>query len=452
MKISFPERRLRSLPADLGAAVWGDLARPSIPFPGGPRGRRTLTALVWLLAVTLCFAGTLDLAQHYRLGYGPAMALTVARVVPVVLSLSRPRTAWCAQLVVTVAVAALHRPSSPAEPWPWAVTSVLALTATLTIVGLRASRRAILAMWLEVLAAGAVLAVLVPRHGGWLALLPPTVILAVAAITVNAVRGRGDVQARLALAEERGAAEEARASLLEERARIARELHDVVAHHMSVITVQADSAPYRVADVSPGAAEEFGAIAAEARRSLAEMRRLLHVLRNEESPDGENTPQPGLQDLPALVETTRRGGVDVRLDLDGRIGELPAAVGLSAYRLVQEALSNVVRHAPGARVDVRVRQGGAALHIGVVNEPAPRGRRAAEPVEPRAGGHGLVGMRERVAMLDGDFTAEPLPEGGFRVAAVLPVPEPLPAPLPVPPAPASRAPERPPAPTATPTS
>ncbi|MFD0378591.1 sensor histidine kinase [Streptomyces sp. NPDC127112] len=429
MKIISSDRRLRSLPAALGAAVWGDLARPSIPFPGGPRGHRTLTAVVWLLAVTLYFAGTLDLAQHYSLGYGPAMALTVARIVPLVLALSRPRPAWWTQLVVTVAIAALTRPSSPAEPWPWAVTSVLALTATLTVVGLRASRRAILAMWLEVLAAGAVLAALVPQHGGWYALLPLTVILAVAAVTVNAVRSRGDVQARLALAEERGAAEEARASLLQERARIARELHDVVAHHMSVITVQADSAPYRVADVSPGAAEEFGAIAAEARRSLAEMRRLLHVLRNEESPDGENTPQPGPQDLPALVETTRRAGVEARLELAGQVEDLPAAVGLSAYRLVQEALSNVVRHAPGARADVRVRQAADALHVSVVNSPPAQPRRAVEPVEPRAGGHGLVGMRERVAMLDGEFTAEALAEGGFRVTAVLPLP-PVPAPTP----------------------
>ncbi|MEV7519299.1 histidine kinase [Streptomyces sp. NPDC091371] len=426
MKISLTGLQLRSLPAVLRGAVWDDLAQPSIPFPGGRRGSRVLSAVVWLLAAAVYFAGTLDLAQHYDLGYGPAMALTVGRAVPLVLALSRPRTAWWTELAVTVGTAVLTRPHSAAEPWPWAVTSVLTLAATLTVVGLRASRRAIVAMWLEVLAAGTVLAALVPAHGGWYALLPLSVILAVAAVTVNAVRSRGDVQARLAVAEERGAAEQARASLLEERARIARELHDVVAHHMSVITVQADSAPYRVPDIGPAAAEEFTAIAAEARRSLAEMRRLLHVLRDEQSPDGEHTPQPGLSDLPALVETTRRAGIDARLRLADDVlpaDGLPTAITLSAYRLTQEALSNVVRHAPGARADVVVRQGGGALHVSIVNSPPRELRRA---VEPRAGGHGLVGMRERVAMLDGEFTAEVLPDGGFRVAAVLPLPLPLP--------------------------
>ncbi|MCG6494753.1 sensor histidine kinase [Kitasatospora sp. A2-31] len=422
MKIHSVGLPLRSLPAVLRAAVWSDLARPSIPFPGGRRGGRILTAVVWLLAVAAYFAGTLDLAQHYGFGYGPAMALTVARAVPLVLALSRPRAAWWTQLAAVTLTAALARPYSAAEPWPWAVTSVLTLATTLGVVGLRAPRRAIVAMWCEVLVVGTVLAVTVPAHGGLPALLPLTVILAVAAVTANAVRGRGDVQARLLLAEERGAAEQARAALLAERARIARELHDVVAHHMSVITVQADSAPYRVADVSPGAAGEFAAIAAEARRSLAEMRRLLHVLRNEDSPDGEHAPQPDVSDLPALLEATRRAGVDARLDVADDVLSatgLPAAVALSAYRLVQEALSNVVRHAPGARADVEVRRSAGALRVSVVNSPPGDVRPA---VETRTGGHGLVGMRERVAMLDGEFTAEPLADGGFRMAAVLPLP------------------------------
>ncbi|MER5887508.1 sensor histidine kinase [Streptomyces sp. NPDC001941] len=433
MKPDAPARRttprIRALPTVLRAALWEDLATRSVPFPGGRRGSRTVVAGAWVLALVAFFAGTLDLIQHYALDPGVALALTVARAVPLVLALSRPRTAWWTELAAVALTAALTRPVSPAEPWPWAVTSVLTLTVTLGVVGLRAPRRAVAALWGEVLLVGAVFTAVLPSHGGWLALLAPSVILAVTAVTVNALRDRVDVRARLAVAEERGAAEEARASLLAERARIARELHDVVAHHMSVITVQADSAPYRVADVSPGAAEEFAAIAGEARTSLAEMRRLLHVLRSEDAPDGEHAPQPDLSGLPELIETTRRAGIAARLTLDpglsdpSRGGELPAAVALSAYRLVQEALSNVVRHAPGAEADVEVTRSGGALRVSVVNSPA-RGARPA--VETRGGGHGLLGMRERVAMLEGEFSAAPLPGGGFRMAAVLPLPQPSP--------------------------
>jgi signal transduction histidine kinase len=369
----------------------------------------------------VCFIGTLDLTQHYNLGYGPAMALTVARAAPIVLAPSRPRTAWWTELTAVVATAALTRPHSGSEPWPWAVTSLLTIAAVLTVVGSRTSRRATFAMWLEVLAAGALLVALVSTHDGWIGLLPMSVALAVAAVTADAVRGRGEAQARLANAEQISAAEQARATLLAERARIARELHDVVAHHMSVITVQADSAPYRIPDVPAAAAEEFAAIATEARRSLAEMRRLLHVLRSEESPDGEHTPQPGLPDLDTLIETTRRAGIDARLVVADDVPtgtELPAVVGLSAYRLVQEALSNVVRHAPGARANVSVDYVHGSIRIGVVNSSATGARPA---VETRAGGHGLVGMQERVAMLDGELTAQALSDGGFHLTAVLPL-------------------------------
>lgn len=418
MKIHIPDLRHRSLLAFCRQAVWDDLARPSVSVPGGRRGLRIL----WILAVGVCFIGTLDLEQHYNLGYGPAMVLTVARAAPVVLAPGRPRTAWWTELTAAVTTAALSRPHSSSEPWPWAVTSLLTVAVVLAVVGLRTSRRATFAMWLEVLAAGALLIALVPTHDGWIALLPMSVFLAVAAVTADAVRGRGEAEARLVTAEQISVAEQARATLLAERARIARELHDVVAHHMSVITVQADSAPYRIPDVPAAATEEFAAIATEARRSLAEMRRLLHVLRSEESPDGEHTPQPGLPDLPTLIETTGRAGIDARLVVADDVptgAELPAVVGLSAYRLVQEALSNVVRHAPGARAHVSVDYVDGAVRIGVVNSGATG---AQHPVETRAGGHGLVGMRERVAMLDGELTAQALPDGGFHVTAVLPLP------------------------------
>ncbi len=447
--------RLGDLPGLVRRAVWDDLGRPAVAAPSGGPGPGSLgpgrrgpgrwgpgrwgPRTLWALAVLVLFSGTLDLVQHYDFKYAPSLALSLARAAPLAVALGRPRTAWWTELAAVTATAALTRPHSAAEPWPWAVTSLLSLAPVFIAVGLRTSRRATVAMWLEVTAVGAVLFALVPTGHGWLGLLPMGVLLAVGALTADALRGRSEARTRLAAAEQLGEAEQARATLLAERARIARELHDVVAHHMSLITVQADSAPYRIPDVPAAAAEEFASIAAEARRSLTEMRRLLHVLRSEDAPDGENAPQPGLSDLPALVRATRQAGVDARLVLAEGLpddAELPALVRLSVYRIVQEALSNVVRHAPGADARVTVDRvttdrvtmdgGDGAVRIEVVDSGATG---AAPPLEPRAGGqgggygggHGLVGMRERVAMLDGELDARPLPGGGFRLSAVLPL-------------------------------
>ncbi|MDV9190804.1 hypothetical protein R6L23_21750 [Streptomyces sp. SR27] len=160
------------------------------------------------------FIGTLDLTQHYYLDYGPAMALTVALATPVVLASSLPRSAWWTELTAAVAIAALAWPHSDSEPWPWAVTSLLTVVAVLTVIGLRTSRRATGAMWLEVLAAGAMIVALVPTNGGWIALLRMSVILAVAAVAADAVRGRREAQARLVVGEQMSAAEQSRATLL----------------------------------------------------------------------------------------------------------------------------------------------------------------------------------------------------------------------------------------------
>ncbi|HEY4569114.1 MAG TPA: histidine kinase, partial [Kribbella sp.] len=204
---------------------------------------------------------------------------------------------------------------------------------------------------------------------------------------------------------------------LQERARIARELHDVVAHHLSVVVVRADSAPHRLTDVPENVRAEFTAIAEAARLSLTEMRRVLRLLREpvEQPPTGELEPQPGLEQLAELVESTRRAGADVRL-----VGEVPTgfdpAVELTAYRVVQEALSNAVRHALHSVVEVSVRHSADQLEVTVQNERPPL------PVVPAPGsGQGLAGMRERVALVDGTVCAGPTPEGGYLVQAVIPV-------------------------------
>jgi signal transduction histidine kinase len=247
-----------------------------------------------------------------------------------------------------------------------------------------------------------------------------TVILLVLAAALDAtITAR---RAGHALAEQvaRGEADEARRALLEERTRIAREMHDIVAHHMSLIAVQAETAPYRVNDLSPAAREELTALSSTAREALSDLRRLLGVLRSD-SP-AEREPQPQLADVATLVEATRRAGVNVELSMptNGNV-DVSHAVGLCAYRIVQEALSNAGRHAPGSGVVVRVERDTDALRLDVVNGP-PVGAAPAPAMSTRSG-HGIAGMRERVAILGGTISAEPSDIGGFAVSAVLPLTE-----------------------------
>lgn len=202
-------------------------------------------------------------------------------------------------------------------------------------VGLREQRRALVGVWLVTGAAGFALELFGGADGDGIHLVL-FVLSGVVLLITGMFRERGDAQRRLVEQETISEAERSRRTLLEERARIARELHDVVAHHMSVITVQADSAPYRIEGLPEAAREEFSSIAASARESLAEMRRLLTVLRSENT-EGERAPQPGIDRVQQLVEATIRAGLPVELSLAADLGAVPQAVDLSAYRIVQEA-------------------------------------------------------------------------------------------------------------------
>jgi signal transduction histidine kinase len=224
----------------------------------------------------------------------------------------------------------------------------------------------------------------------------------------------GDQVRRRARAQRDLVQQQERSTVLTERTRIARELHDVVAHHMSLIAVRAETAPYRITGLSEPAREEFGEISAAARESLVEMRRLLGVLRSE-GQEVLTAPQPGIADLGELVERARQAGAEVELVLpEGAVAASPA-VELTAYRIVQEALSNVGRHAPGVPATVRLDSDGTALTV-VVHNGAP-----ARPLPYNGDGHGLVGMRERAVALGGRLSAGPQPDGGFEVHAVLPL-------------------------------
>jgi signal transduction histidine kinase len=213
---------------------------------------------------------------------------------------------------------------------------------------------------------------------------------------------------------------------------------------MSMIAVQAETAPYRLA-AKPGAqslpepvSEEFAALGQAAREALIEMRRLLGVLRTpdnskkrDSAPAAALAPQPRLDDIPELVAAARRAGAAVSLQMPGHGEKLPASVGLTAYRIVQESLSNAARHAPGARISVTVEEAPPYVRINVTNEPPATGQpdadgtwqpwRPRQPGENGQHGHGLAGMRERVALLGGQLRAGPEPDGGFAVRAVLPM-------------------------------
>jgi signal transduction histidine kinase len=218
---------------------------------------------------------------------------------------------------------------------------------------------------------------------------------------------------------ERTRAELARRAVAEERLRLARELHDVVAHSISVIAVQSGVGAH-VAHTQPEeAAKALAAIEATSRAALTELRRLLGVLRQEGEPQASLAPVPGLADLDALLAEVAKAGLGVRLRVEGTPSPLPAGVDLSAYRIVQEALTNVVKHAGPARAQVVVGYGDRDVTVEVTDDGqgvvAPTGNGQTRV------GHGLIGMRERVAAFGGDLEAGPRPGGGFRVAARLPL-------------------------------
>ncbi|HEX3780448.1 MAG TPA: sensor histidine kinase [Pseudonocardiaceae bacterium] len=213
--------------------------------------------------------------------------------------------------------------------------------------------------------------------------------------------------------------EAANTALLQERGYIARELHDVVAHHMSMLALRADSAPYRFPDLPEDVRTEFAALCTTAREGLTEMRRLLGVLREDKTV--EMAPQPSLREIKDLVDGLRAAGTQVSLSMFVVAEELPTGIGLSAYRIVQEALSNAVRHSPGSAVRVEVWTTDAALHIEVANTAGNAPNPPGAEQEERPARHGLLGMRERVNMLDGQLTAGPDENGGFTVLAVLPL-------------------------------
>jgi signal transduction histidine kinase len=245
---------------------------------------------------------------------------------------------------------------------------------------------------------------------------------------------QSEVEARLHLLEtERDQA--ARIAVGEERSRIARELHDVVAHAVSVMVVQADGASYAITSNPAMAARALNTISETGRGALAELRRLLDVLRNEDGDGEPRVPQPNAEALVELAERCRSSGLAVDLDINEDLGDLPAGVSLGVYRIVQESLTNALKHAGrGAKASVRVHRNGDVMEIEVTDDGAGRANSLvkASAAADVPGGNGLIGMRERAHVFGGSLDVGPAAGGGWRVSAKLPI---KPTHLPPPPSP-----------------
>ncbi|WP_371650396.1 MULTISPECIES: sensor histidine kinase [unclassified Streptomyces] len=246
----------------------------------------------------------------------------------------------------------------------------------------------------------------------------PSVV--VQALAVPAVVWRFGRVARRStkLADQLAKEQEARArrEVAEERGRIARELHDIIAHHMSVISVQSGLARFVFESDPPTARGALGTISATSQEALEELRRMLHVLRAEDLDGEPSAPMPGLSRLSEMVERLRAGGLPVELRVEGQARTLAPGVDLCAYRVAQEALTNVLKHAPGARTTVEVSYERNHVALAVVNEGT-----GVNPVRNRSGsGHGLIGMRERAKLYGGTISTGPRSGGGFEVRLLLP--------------------------------
>ncbi|MFJ9244672.1 sensor histidine kinase [Streptomyces sp. NPDC101776] len=342
--------------------------------------------------------------------------LGLLALLPVLLTMVRPVGAFWLSMAATPVATMLANEWD--DSWPWLDGSFACHLFVLTIVAIRTRPRAAAWMWALTAVYGFIAGNVSEgrsfRSDTAQVLFSSALVLLGVAVWQVRREARQEVTAQQTVT----AHERSRRTLLEERTTIARELHDVVAHHMSVVAIQAEAAPYRVENPPPELERAFVTIRENAVAALTELRRVLGVVRAEdyEAPDA---PQPTLADMDALLANVRDAGLSVDKAVTGAVRELPQGVELSAYRIVQEALSNTLRHAPGAsaRVEIGYVLGGLGLRI--VNGPAP------EPslVKPSPGaGHGITGMRERVSMLDGEMTVAPAEDGGYEVTVFLPVP------------------------------
>ncbi|MEU0383520.1 sensor histidine kinase [Streptomyces chartreusis] len=383
----------------------------------GPLTRRLPGRLrdyaTWTPHAVICAAALLALAIA-TVDQGLALLLGPLAVLPILLTMVRPVGAFWLSMVATPL--ALPFGDQWGE-WPWLPGSFACHLTVLTVVAVRTRPRTAAWMWTLTAVYGIFASTLFGSGHYSTNTGPMLVVSAMILLCVTVWHIRRHAEQEVTAQQTVTAHERSRRTLLEERTTIARELHDVVAHHMSVVAIQAEAAPYRVENPPPELEKAFATIRENAVAALTELRRVLGVVRAEdyEAPDA---PQPTLADLEGLLANVREAGLGVEKVVTGAVRELPQGVELSAYRIVQEALSNTLRHAPGAsaRVEIGYVLGGLGLRI--VNGPPPN----PSLIKPSPGaGHGITGMRERVTMLNGEMTAGPTDDGGYEVAVFLPV-------------------------------
>ncbi|NWN89280.1 MAG: sensor histidine kinase [Micrococcaceae bacterium] len=393
----------------------------------GRQASFSATAWSWtgaiFVSVVLLAVGWPVVAVVYSVNAAVVMGLVILHCAAIVVTL---RWTWLGLIISVLASGALMlvTVSAGVTVWPWAVTVLLTQCAVLIVAGMvRPWYYAVSGWCASVIVTIAALLTVAPQLSGG-AMTNSIVFASVSAGAVVAatlsrmwIRNAG----RLKAAERTSALQNRRSKELTERNRIARELHDVVAHSMSVISVQAATAQYRNPGIDEASQREFDEIASSSRQALAEMRMLLSILRNEDDPPTVAT--PGLSDIDALIDATRVSGTAIHYRGlaadDDVVSHVAPATGLAAYRTVQEALSNALRHAPGTQVDVTVTTGDDEtewIHIEVTNGPPPR-----DTAEAPGSGLGLAGIRERTAVVGGTCEAGPTPAGGFAVSANLPV-------------------------------
>jgi signal transduction histidine kinase len=372
-------------------------------------------------SATIRFVPSLRDLRNPRTGLAVAVALLIALLVPVVLFTSAgpdsvPATVAAVVLVIIQAGTLLWMPTRPEQAMSVAIATGVGIEQLCPDLGFLGVVNIVLSAYSWVRPPRVTLWAL-----GALVLLSPLQLVTGAGATGVLVAVGGAAFAwtwgELWRTRRGRRADAARRAIADERARIARELHDVVAHNVSLIVVQAVAAE-DVFDARPDVARDaLRKIEVSGRAALAELRRLLETVRPDTAEDG-NEPQPGLDRLDALAESVQAAGLEVVVRREGAAVALPAGVDLSAYRIVQEALTNTLRHAGASRAEVTVRYGPREIGVEVVDDGAGA---AAGAVDGESAGHGIVGMRERAALVGGTVEVGAAPGGGFRVRADLPL-------------------------------
>ncbi|MET9887919.1 sensor histidine kinase [Streptomyces sp. NPDC006430] len=406
---------LRTLAGDLLT-----LDRDPLPKMSRPRWLNRLPHLaVGYAALFFGFLTTEQLGDHYGVTGGLPLVTALVTGASILLAMFRPIAGWWLGLLAGgLSAWQIHGHVGSGQTWPWTAGGLFALAPVLLLVALRVPPRVtVTVVGVSLAGTGLAEALFKPEHSQS-SVLPAVLLYGFVGLLGYALRATRLARGKLVEQETITEEERAQRTLLEERNRIARELHDVVAHHMSVISIQAQVAPHLVDNPSAELKENLAGIRENALEALTELRRVLGVLRSEQPDDPANPhhPQPTLAELDGLVDNVRSAGLAVTTEIAGTRRPLAPGVELTAYRIVQEALSNCLRHAPGSRVEVGIAYGPRELHLCVANSAPTR------PAPPSQGaGHGLLGMRERAGMLGGELTAGPRPGGGYEVSAVLPM-------------------------------